>query len=607
MNFKVLIAYLLITFSCYSTTLAQLIVAPEMSGQDIINQFDFIDINLEKNQFSEVINNDQIQWQSLSEIKASWGPGSSSKLLRLKFKNTQEEPYKLVINYVLIPKIKAWVFNEDTTYSYQLGSESSYFNKGSVYAASGYVLDLPKHDSEVFIFFQNEGHPVNTGIYLFKESSLKKTIHDKTILTNIFRAVYLLFVLVSILTFIVIKEKIYLYYFILYLGAMLPLEADSGLILLITKNEIFTYVIRIVGNAFFVCFSLLFYSKFVKLYGKHLRFIKKTILGFVIVNSMIFLSFILFSIDNYLVNTISTYLSILMSSASIILSLLMIGRFAYRGTRLAKSLFIAQFINFLLGFMLFTIPSLGFKDREFMTMWLTYFLNALQAFIFLIFMVIEFVNSEKEKKKLKLSILDIKDKSNHAIIEGEQKERQRISQRLTKDITTNLHEISDAYDITESKDLLQNTIDEVRTLSHHLLLPSFEEDEFEDVILDLFSKYNNTTLKCFYHIRGWENVKISTQQHIYRIVQEVLNVLELNKLKGKLYVQFVEVGQKGVISIEWSSEHENSKEQFTEMVHNIKMRIFAIGAKYEDQKQAGDYYCRIFDIELSDEDSVIKR
>jgi signal transduction histidine kinase len=165
------------------------------------------------------------------------------------------------------------------------------------------------------------------------------------------------------------------------------------------------------------------------------------------------------------------------------------------------------------------------------------------------------------KNKKQLEIQQQQQRASLQVIDAEQQERMRIARELHDGIGQKLTVLKmyasvEAEQNKKQIDLLDNTITEVRNLSHNLM-PEILNLGLFIALKDMCEKINlSNQIKCdFVHNEGVENLMFTKniEMSIYRIVQEIINnmlkhsqanliILELNKATNKLNISIKDNG-----------------------------------------------------------------
>lgn len=182
-------------------------------------------------------------------------------------------------------------------------------------------------------------------------------------------------------------------------------------------------------------------------------------------------------------------------------------------------------------------------------------------------------NKEIEKLNIKNEIIQL-----NALIEGEEKERKRIAQDLHDGISGDLSAIKykiDAftkYELTPKKHLqlkdslnmIDQTIDQVRSISHDLAPPILRDMKLNKAIWQYCNRISNDDLEVNYQYFGPEDVlNANKETAIYRIIQELVNntrkhaeasycLVEIHVYNDSIHIM-VEDDGKGIKNLENNS------------------------------------------------------
>lgn len=147
----------------------------------------------------------------------------------------------------------------------------------------------------------------------------------------------------------------------------------------------------------------------------------------------------------------------------------------------------------------------------------------------------------------------------NAIIETQEKERNRIAQDLHDDISSGLNVVAinchmlktpnldynDQLKITNTiLDLTSKVLQSSRRIAHDLLPPVIEKFGLNEGIKELVGNINNTgEIKIIYnnHV-NLDNLSIDKHLHIFRILQELINNSLKHSNASKITIQFNQEG-----------------------------------------------------------------
>jgi len=129
-----------------------------------------------------------------------------------------------------------------------------------------------------------------------------------------------------------------------------------------------------------------------------------------------------------------------------------------------------------------------------------------------------------------------------ATVESQERERNKVGRELHDMVGANMAVIKQKIDKTnvELRDILHQTIDIIRNLSHGLITPQLKNEDFADEISELciLSSTDELQVQCFFY--NWEDYYADeeTTTHLYRIVQELLQNAIKHSKSSRAYFQF---------------------------------------------------------------------
>jgi signal transduction histidine kinase len=129
-----------------------------------------------------------------------------------------------------------------------------------------------------------------------------------------------------------------------------------------------------------------------------------------------------------------------------------------------------------------------------------------------------------------------------AVVNSQESERNIVGRELHDMIGANLSVIKQNTNKSNFKlvKLIDDTIDGIRSLSHGLITPNIEFDNFEEEIHDLLSMFETETMKVKYYFHKWPILNNTvTTNHLYRIIQELLQNALKHSEATEVYIQFL--------------------------------------------------------------------
>lgn len=183
----------------------------------------------------------------------------------------------------------------------------------------------------------------------------------------------------------------------------------------------------------------------------------------------------------------------------------------------------------------------------------------------------------KQEQKLQLELIKEEEKRTNAILESEENERQRLARELHDGVgqllsATKLNlssiAIADGDKLQNSMDMLDDSIKEIRNISHNMVPDVLQKLGLQRAIADFISRINQTKkLEIHFECNGFKEDSLNDTEKLmlYRIIQESVN----NSIK---------YGQASDISIQLSADEEEI---------SLLMEDNGKGFDVEDAKQKG--------------------
>lgn len=202
----------------------------------------------------------------------------------------------------------------------------------------------------------------------------------------------------------------------------------------------------------------------------------------------------------------------------------------------------------------------------------------------LIFTAWLFISKQKEKrKKEKLQLM--------AVIEGEEKERKRISEQLHDTVGSEIAAIK--FDLEKNDTFfgipsqinkrLDSVYDELRTISHNLMPTSFKEFPLNDLLKNYCIENSREHFKIYFHsnLPNEDNFNPAMKSIIYRMIQELVNNARKHSLSQVCHVTLNLKGKYLIISVEDEGNGMEIKDMKNgQGLMTIKSRTEALGGKF---------------------------
>ena len=363
--------------------------------------------------------------------------------------------------------------------------------------------------------------------------------------------------LISIVIFAVTRIKMFLYYFLLNLGVGIFFLGEIGEIshfLNITPPNI-TGNIKQTGTLIIFIFLPLLINQIIpisKLKPKMWKYMFFT----TFVLSITWLGCLVPYMQTTYFLYFTTYFYNVYSIIFLILQLYFIFE-AYRTKiRNARTLFIGYSIYIFFSLIYIILPNLGLLKNTIDVYNLFIYGSMIETLMFMSLIGKEMLHIYKQRALLLEKQKNHQTEIIHAIVESQEKERNKVGRELHDMIGGNISVIKQQVDKNNQSliSVIDRTIDAVRNLSRGLVTPLIKDDEFIDEINELCILSSNLNIKVESHFHNWTKIDNAQKAtHIYRIVQELLqNAVKHSQAKNVL-IQFI-VNKKNGLTIMYEDD-----------------------------------------------------
>lgn len=172
----------------------------------------------------------------------------------------------------------------------------------------------------------------------------------------------------------------------------------------------------------------------------------------------------------------------------------------------------------------------------------------------------------------------------HLVIDGMEKERQRISREL--------------HDIVLPQVRGQDVAEEIRSICMELMPPDFTRLSLKDSFADICGKFSSKTgIECFCSIDkdiDFSTINAENQLHIYRITQEAFNNIEKHS-QAKKVIFVAKSDDRGVdkkllicISDDGVGFQDTGRQTENLGIKSMRQRAVIIGAKIDFISESGN-------------------
>jgi len=474
--------------------------------------------------------------------------GVSDKIYWVKY--TIENPSNKVKEYYIyypynhINKIIAYtLFNGTTEHLKSAGTYHSYKNKEIDSRGYPILIKLKPGKTTIILRIEHLYLPLRGVAYLLTENTLRKSIKKSENAIWLWRGVFIFSLFITLVLFFAIRAKSFLYYFFLNFGVLMFFAAEIGGFFAFFDTDKLDHIIDIkhLGNVIILIFFPLFINEMTPI-KRILPKLWKGMFIFIFIAPILWSICLIPEVKNTYFLFYTTHYFIALSGIVFILQLFFLF-IAYRNKmKNALIMFLAYGFYVTAVFINVILPNLGVVENS-----LEVYNSFIYGSLFEIVMFMSILGRETLSIYKQRSLLLEKQKDHQAeiiraIVESQEKERNRVGRDLHDMIGANISVIKQQVDKNNRSliNTIERTIESVRNLSHGLVTPNIKDDEFIDEIRELCFLSSSLDIKFQSHFHNWSTVE-DTQKttHLYRIVQELLqNAIKHSKAKNVL-VQFI--------------------------------------------------------------------
>lgn len=527
--------------------------------------------------------------------------------LRLKLKSNVEKEEVLLISN---PDIRNVVFylldNKGKLLEKHLAGRSIPFVKqslGSRYPAMELKLH-PGQINELFIKIQNKNYPMYFPLMLTSEKDFYSNNINEVIVESIFIGVLVMTFLIVVFIYIWVQKRQFLYYAIALSLIILFYIAESGFLVEFQLSEWFLDRVKYLTSSLLMVFMTLFIRNAVDFHSKGKYFI--TVIWWMNLFHLFFAGLILIiDVQNspwFIPIQLFFFLTVQLYG---VLFLIGLAIEAFAGNRMALYGFIAYFF-----FVTTSIIKMMVINGGMHFSWTVFTVLKIGSLVEIgFFNYLIFVQIKKwydERNKLLVEVNSYQQDLLEALVKGEEKERKRLSEELHDSIGSMLSalklsmpsianfrpEISEQEKrrLNKGMVLLDDTLKEVRNLSHSLQPPDLMEYGLEKELRQLVNRFENEHTKFHLRFDGWpSDIEQGMQLAFYRIVQESINNTVKHANAKNVSVQFVGEENELTLTIEDDGKGFDVKQAIHGLgIKNMRSRLSKYDATFHIESKEGE-------------------
>lgn len=495
----------------------------------------------------QVLNLDNKEWSSLSERGPLFGISKNPKWVKLNLFNQGESTINrnLYIPYSHIYSIKLYHFIEDSLIKkVETGTKSSY--SAREYNDQNFIIRLtlpPKQNSTLLLYLNHPYMPLKAPLYLMDSKSTLETNRFNNSVLWFWRGLFFFSMVISLILYFLIRNRLYGYYFLLNLGVMMFIGAEIGDYFMFFDSDPHNFIINVkeIGVIFVLIYFPRFLDKLVNIKESNPKLWRLMNYGIYFT----WITWILSVLPGLRNSSVMYYTTIYIISISVIVFLLQL-YFLIIATLNKKdnsSVLLLVYLIYIGGVATSVIlPNLDILEQNPYTNNVLIFGSMYEIISFLFIIGRETYAIFKERSELLERQRKHQVQIMQEVLDSQDKERLRIGQELHDTVGANLSYV--LYNIPDSeikiKESLNTTISSVRDISHGLIQTELSEDEFVDQVKYIANKATNDKLKVRSLFSKWpDNIDQNILMHLIRIVQELVNNGIKHSKGDSIYIQFL--------------------------------------------------------------------
>lgn len=471
--------------------------------------------------------------------------------LKYEFKNNSEKEIVkiLYIPYHHIRKIDFFFANEnDTAHIEEYGTTTYYYKKEK--ATPGYVktLSFPKGKSTLYLKIKHLNIPLRANSYLLSESRVDAVIRNSETSFRVWRIILLFAFVISLVTYLITKIKIFLYYLILNTGVILFIGMEIGeFFQLFNIDKYFNIIdIKHLGDLLVLLVFPLFLNELTPIKNLNPKTWK-------VIMNLTYLGCVLWAVGliPFIKQTLFFYYSVwflIVQTSLVFLAQLYFLFVSFIQKQKNSRILFALYLVYIFAVTFEVIlPNIGSRSDNIFVYNILLKSSIVEVIFFLFLMGKEMFAIFNDRNNLLIEQKKLQQEMLRAVVTSQENERNHLGRELHDMIGANISVVKQHVDKSNTGlvKILDDTIESVRSLSHGLMTPKVEGDQLMDEIIDLCLLCTSDTLKVNYYFHEWKPIKNhENSTHIYRIFQELLQNAIKHSKATEVYIQCIRNGDK---------------------------------------------------------------
>lgn len=504
-----------------------------------------------------LIDNDTLKWKKNEE---SYGFSTDFFWLKFKIKNESKETQNLYLE-VDNPHLRYVEFyelnNNHLELKHRCGKHMPFDTRPVDNVKFLFPINLPVSKlSEFYIKVDKRKSSVSFPVKLWKQNEFTKVYNKVSLFNGIYFGGLLLAIMYSLMAFVNLNRKLYLFYslYIFFLGLYMY-TSEGYAFQYINDSILFKSYFRVITLTLMIFFHAKFLQSLFKT-KKYAKKIDKSITFFSSVLLLITLIWLVYDqFDNSLVTPYlkTNYTLIIILIINFILACI----YTYNKLKKLVKLYLLSFSAIIMVGVWLVILEYGWFPKLRTDISPLYIGSLIEIIILSIVLISEMRLVLKEKEDLSLTIAQKQQEIIQAYVDGIEKEKLRISEELHDDIGSKLSNLNQfiAHEdnfSNKTRRKIEHIINDVRSISHKLspnkvTIFSFKE-QIENVVEETLSMTDVDYTLNF----SEDSIFLTDTQklNIYRIIQECLQNAVKHSKASFVEIQLTKVDNQLILTIE---------------------------------------------------------
>jgi len=401
----------------------------------------------------------------------------------------------------------------------------------------------PQQTTNVLIRLEFLYRPLRATTYLLSKTRATEIIEKNNSLVWFWRGIFLFALMITIIIYWFVRLKLFLYYTFFNLGVGLFTASQLGVYFLFFNIDStgFSSVIDFTGTTLICLFLPLFLNELTPI-KKRNKLIWKWMYYAIYFMIVIVAINLIPAVRDSMVMYYSHFYLMFTTGIVLLLTLIFLIKCIKYNDKNAIPLLIIYGINTLTAFSEAILPNLGIVEDSPFVLNPLLISTLIEITSLMILMARASLSVYNERSELLEKQQEHQKQMIMSMVIGQEEARNRAGRELHDSIGANMALIKQQIGSSnvELYKIVSQTIESVRNLSHGLVTPMVNNEEFIDEIKQLCFLFTTDKIEVHCYFYKWPQINnTEITMHIYRITQELLqNAIKHSKAKN-VYFQFI--------------------------------------------------------------------